>query len=85
MSGVRMVCSHCGGSDVVRDAWAEWDEEAQEWSLGTIFDHAHCNDCDGKTRLEEKPIEAEQPDPPCPECGQSGCNGECMGDGQMGG
>lgn len=72
MSGVRMVCSHCGGSDVVRDAWAEWDEEAQEWSLGTIFDHAHCNDCDGKTRLEEKPVEAEQTDPPCPECDQSG-------------
>lgn len=50
---VQMVCAHCGSSDVMRDAWAEWDVETQDWVLGTIFDHAHCNDCDGKTTLSE--------------------------------
>lgn len=35
-----------------------------------------------------KEIERDAPEPrdgPCPECGQWSCNGECSGDGQMGG
>ena len=51
-----MVCRTCGGSNVMRDAWAEWDDEAQAWGLGPIFDHAHCDDCGGETRIKEVPL-----------------------------
>lgn len=50
---VQMVCSHCGSEDVKRDAWAEWDVEKQDWVLGQVFDHTHCDDCDGDTNLSE--------------------------------
>lgn len=54
MSRVKYVCSECGSDDVLADAYAEWDEEHQRWELTDTFDKgAHCNACDGETRLEE--------------------------------
>ena len=50
---VQMLCGSCGSTDVSRDAWGEWDVEAQDWVLGTVFDHAHCHACQGETRLVE--------------------------------
>lgn len=50
---VRMVCAYCGGEDVMRDAWAEWDIEKQDWVLRSVFDHTHCESCDGDTSLSE--------------------------------
>lgn len=57
MAKLRMVCATCGGTNVLRDAWAVWCEDAQEWELGPVFDDAHCNDCDGETRIEEKEVQ----------------------------
>lgn len=51
---MKIVCQTCGSENVMRDAWAVWDHENQCWELGSIFDHAHCDDCAGPTRLEEK-------------------------------
>lgn len=52
MSGqIAIVCTRCGGDDVSRDAWANWDVKAQEWVLGAVFDYAHCHRCDGETSL----------------------------------
>ena len=50
---VQMVCSYCGSSDVMRDAWAEWDVETQNWALRSVFDSAHCEVCEGETTLSE--------------------------------
>ena len=50
---VKMVCGTCGGENVMRDAWAVWDVATQQWELGNVFDHAHCDDCDGETRVKE--------------------------------
>jgi hypothetical protein len=50
---VTFVCGMCGGKTVTRDAWAEWDVEAQEWLLGDAFDYAYCHDCDAETNLIE--------------------------------
>lgn len=50
---VDMACSYCGSRDVMRDAWAEWDTEKQDWALRSVFDHAHCEVCDGDTTLSE--------------------------------
>ena len=54
---LRMVCAHCGGTNVGRDAYAEWDEAAQRWTLGTVFDNADCQDCEGETSIIEQPTD----------------------------
>jgi uncharacterized protein DUF3768 len=43
--GSYPVCAACGSRDVVRDAWAEWDIEAQDWSLRSLFDTYSCEGC----------------------------------------
>ena len=50
---VQMICAHCGSDDVMRDAWAEWDVEKQDWVLRSVFDQAYCENCDGDTTLSE--------------------------------
>lgn len=47
------VCQNCGSNRVTRDAWAEWDVEMQQWSLGSIYDQAFCHRCEVDTRLVE--------------------------------
>jgi hypothetical protein len=43
----------CGGNSVTRDAWADWDSDAQEWGLGAAFDYAYCHHCQEETKLVE--------------------------------
>lgn len=52
-----MVCGTCGSKLVTRDAWAEWDEDEQEWGLGETYDYSYCHFCDGETRIQELPLE----------------------------
>lgn len=56
---VDIVCRTCGGNSVSRDAWAEWDGDAQEWVLGSVFDYAYCHDCDDETQLDEVALGSE--------------------------
>lgn len=53
---IWIVCAHCGTDEVMRDAWAVWDVEAQEWVLGQVFDAAFCEKCEGDASLEEVPL-----------------------------
>jgi hypothetical protein len=53
ISKVKMVCGSCGSEKVLRDAWAEWDIESQEWVLQNVFDYAFCEACDSETAVEE--------------------------------
>ena len=53
---VDYVCERCGGAAVTRDAWAEWDAEAQAWVPSAIFDFAFCHQCHRETRLSERPL-----------------------------
>lgn len=39
----KYTCTMCGGSDILWDAWAEWDGE--EFVLHSVFG-AYCNDCE---------------------------------------
>jgi hypothetical protein len=57
MAKVKMVCSNCGSDEVVKDAWAEWDTEKQEWILQNVFDDTFCNSCEESHSLNEEPIE----------------------------
>ena len=55
---IQILCATCGSTDVSRDAWAQWDVAAQEWVLRSVYDHAHCNNCDSETRLVEVQLTA---------------------------
>jgi hypothetical protein len=57
MARLEMKCSYCGGTNVLLDAWAEWDVDKQEWTLQNIFHNAFCEDCEGETSIEECVIE----------------------------
>lgn len=57
---VNYVCSHCGGQDVLCDAFAEWDVVEQKWVLQNTFDKgSYCNDCNGEARLRAVEISPE--------------------------
>lgn len=53
---IKIVCSDCGSENVMRDAWAVWNAETQEWELGSVFDQGFCDDCQCESSLEEQPM-----------------------------
>jgi hypothetical protein len=51
---IDYVCTHCGSNDVLVDAYAEWNVEAQRWEISNVFDKGHhCNNCNGECKIEE--------------------------------
>jgi hypothetical protein len=46
------VCSTCGSFNVQKDAWAEWDHDAQGWELHSTYDNCFCEACEGECSLE---------------------------------
>jgi predicted RNA-binding Zn-ribbon protein involved in translation (DUF1610 family) len=55
---LSMHCPSCGSPAILRDAFAEWDVEEQEWLLSATFDNFTCDNC-GKdcNNPEERPID----------------------------
>lgn len=61
MKFVKQVCGNCGGTDVLCDAFAEWDHVTQEWVLQNTFDKGSvCEDCDGECSIEEAPLTGDE-------------------------
>lgn len=56
MTRVRMICAECGSAEVVRDAWAAWDDDRQDWVLQSVHDYAHCDECGGEARIRVEVI-----------------------------
>lgn len=56
MTKIKMICSHCKSEDVVKDAWASWNKETQEWELSQTFDANFCNNCEESRSIDEIPI-----------------------------
>ena len=57
---IAMACATCGSTEVLADAYAEWDVEAQEWEVQSVMDKGHhCNACDDECRIEELPLTEE--------------------------
>jgi predicted RNA-binding Zn-ribbon protein involved in translation (DUF1610 family) len=57
---VKWVCPACGDdTSVLRDAYAEWNIETQEWELLDVYGDFACNAC-GATDID--PIEQEAED-----------------------
>lgn len=46
------LCSTCKSERIVRDAWACFNRETGLWELETVFDAAHCHQCEGETTLD---------------------------------
>jgi predicted RNA-binding Zn-ribbon protein involved in translation (DUF1610 family) len=42
---MKLLCPYCGSENIVRDAYAEWDSEANEWVLRSVYDDMSCDDC----------------------------------------
>jgi hypothetical protein len=42
------------------DAWAEWDADAQKWTLGETYENSFCRACDGECHI----VDAEVDDAP---------------------
>jgi hypothetical protein len=51
----KYICQTCKSDNVRLDAFATWDTENQCWELGSIFEQAHCDDCERNTQLVEIP------------------------------
>lgn len=54
---IKMVCSKCGSENVVKDAFAEWNIDKQEWVLHSVYDFTSCNDCGEEDCVDEVEIE----------------------------
>lgn len=55
---IGFKCASCGSEDVVKDAYAVWSEDDQEWVLDATYDNTDCNGCDSKdVSLEEYELE----------------------------
>ena len=57
---ITIRCSACGSAEVMRDAWARWDDDAQDWVLGAVFDAAFCEACEKDATLSEQPLDGLQ-------------------------
>ena len=53
MSKLTISCRNCGSDRVVRNAWACWSYERQEWKLGNMFDYAFCITCEIECTIQE--------------------------------
>ena len=47
-------CTHCGSTDVTRDADAKWDVGSQSWQLYQVNATDFCESCDGETTIVDE-------------------------------
>jgi len=62
LAPVSYQCSECGSTEVLHDAWAEWNEPEQRLELAETFDATHCRQCDGECKMVTVPLEGENDD-----------------------
>lgn len=58
---ITIRCRHCGGSNVLRDAYAAWNDASQAWELSATYDNAICEDCEGEARLVDRYLDTREP------------------------
>ena len=57
MSKKQPTCTECGSHDILCDAYASWDIDAQEWVLLNTFDNSVCEDCGGECSYTMEVVE----------------------------
>ena len=51
---VKYICKNCGSDSVGRDAFVDWNYEAQQWELANfINENGFCFQCSDETYLVE--------------------------------
>lgn len=54
---ITPTCSECHGTNIRKDAYAEWDNDKQEWVLFNTFDKPNwCENCEGECSIDWKEI-----------------------------
>lgn len=43
-------CESCGSIDILRDAWACWDADTQQWLLHSCYDPYRCETSDAEAK-----------------------------------
>lgn len=43
-------CRSCGSTEILRDAYACWDQDRQEWVLHSCYDLYRCESCEEETK-----------------------------------
>lgn len=56
MKRIKMVCGNCGSENILKDAYAIWSVESQEWELLAVYDNTRCEECGAEDSCEEKEI-----------------------------
>lgn len=54
---IKIICEMCKQDTVLKDAWASWNIETQDWELANTFDDNYCSNCECECRGEEMEIE----------------------------
>lgn len=53
---IKFVCRTCGSDDVLADAFASWNADAQRWEVANVMDKgSFCNACEDERRIEQVP------------------------------
>ena len=52
------TCCKCGSTNVVADAFAEWDVENQDWVLRATYDYHVCDECGEENNWEMREVAA---------------------------
>jgi hypothetical protein len=45
-------CGNCGSNNILKDAYARWCTDSQEWVLQHTFDYTICDDCGSEENWE---------------------------------
>ena len=57
MKKKKLICTVCGSTDILVDAYAQWNETTQKFELFETFDKGHfCNNCEGECSVKWKEI-----------------------------
>ncbi|PYG25086.1 hypothetical protein C8N36_1358 [Pelagimonas varians] len=46
----KPCCSNCGSADILRDAYACWDVDTQQWVLHSCYDDYRRETCDAQSK-----------------------------------
>lgn len=50
---IKWECKDCGSDAILKEAWAEWDVENQQWTLSSDYDEFFCEGCSSDDRPDK--------------------------------
>lgn len=56
---INVVCPCCGSKNILKDAYATWNTDAQDWELHSTYDDIVCEDCGEHSKCADE-VEIEE-------------------------